>query len=336
MHMLNFTLQDIFGVCLACLIFPFILMFPGYVIAWLVDLFDFRQRQVLTRYIIAVLISVVIIPILFYLLAFVFSFYAVKWTTLFFFILYVLIIVSALRKSNSAGVFWMPSRFQKLAFLVATVWVSISILSLVDLQWQDRLYNNLVSLDFATRATVIDAITRTGVPPVNPSYFPGKPEYMTALYYFWYILCSAIDQFGGDLVDSRMALIAGDIWCGLALIALIGFYIRIRNHATGKSVWKMALVGISLLAISGLDVIPALANMLVTRFTDGFMWPPGDIEHWNEQITAWVGSLLWVPHHVAAMIVCLTAFLIFQYYRKSSLKSRFGRDYCRPGFLNSW
>ena len=320
MYMPNFTLQDIFGVCLAYLIFPFVVLFPGYVIGWTVQLFDFRQRQIITRHLIALLVSVMVIPILFYLLAFFISFYVVKWAILSFFVLYVLIIVSEKGKTNNAGISWRSNRFLKLALFVAAGWAAFTVFALIELQWQNRLYNNLVSLDLGMRVSVTNAITRTGVPPVHPNYYPGRPVYLTSLYYFWYILCSIVDQFGGGFVDARMALIAGDVWCGLALMALIALYIKIRNRPTGESAWKMALVGISLLAISGLDIIPALSNMLATRLNDGSMWPPGDIEHWNDQITAWVGSLLWVPHHVAAMIACMTGFLIFQYYRNSPIR----------------
>ncbi len=317
MLVFNMALQDILGVCLAFLLFPSAILFPGYVIGWAVDLFDFRQRQILTRHIIAILVSLAVVPILFYLLAFFISFYVVKWTVICFFILYLLILFTEVKKSNDA--FWLSGRYPKIAFLMLLGWISLSILSLVDLQWGDRLYNNVVSLDFATRATLINAITRTGVPPVNPSYFPGSPEYITSLYYFWYVFCSVIDQLGGDFVDARMALIAGDIWCGLALMTLIAFYIRMRSNATGESVRKMAIFGISLLMVSGLDIIPASLLMFATRISYGFMWPYGDIEHWNEQITAWAGSLFWVPHHVAAMIVCITSFMIFQYHRNDPI-----------------
>ncbi len=320
--MLSFTLQDIIGVSSALLIFPSVALFPGYVIGWTVDLFDFRQRQILTRHIIAILLSMAVAPIFLYLLASFVSFYAVKLVVICFFISYILIMVGEIKKSSKGCFFKLESRYPKLIFLTAAGWILLSMLLLVDLQWGKRLYNNVVSLDFATRATLINAITQTGVPPVNPSYFPGRPEYIISLYYFWYIFCSVIDQLGGDFVNSRMALIAGDIWCGLALMALIALYIRIRNSVTGESAWRMAFVGISLLAVSGLDIIPASLIMFGSRFSYGFMWPYGDIEHWNEQITAWAGSLFWVSHHVAAMIVCITGFMIFQYYRDDSLHKR--------------
>jgi len=321
LQMVNFTLRDTLVVCVACLIFPAVLVFPGYVLGRLVNLFDFRARKMIARYAIAILASLAFTPILFFLLAFFISFRAVEIVVISIFIVYVFTVLVEARQPNLGWVGGVSIRYQRFAFLVAAIWVALSILSLVDLQWGDRLYNNYVSLDFATRATVVNAITRTGVPPVNPSYFPGKPAFITSLYYFWYILCSVVERLGGDLVDARMSLIAGDIWCGLALMALITFYIKLRNHVTGESAWKMALVGISLLAVSGLDFVPALGNMLENRFSYGFIWPPGDIEHWNEQITAWTGSIFWVPHHVAAMVTCLTGFMILQYYRGRSIKT---------------
>lgn len=72
-------------------------------------------------------------------------------------------------------------------------------------------------------------------PLFNPSYFPGHPEYINSLYYFWYILCSVIDQFGGNLVDARMALIAGDAWIGIILVSTMFLYLKLRNGLRVKA-----------------------------------------------------------------------------------------------------
>ena len=96
--------------------------------------------------------------------------------------------------------------------------MAFCIYCLVDIQLGNRLYYTVVSLDYTTRAALIDAITRTGAPPINPSYYPGHPEPLTFLYYFWYILGSLIDQPGGKWVDSRAALFASVCWCGLGLM----------------------------------------------------------------------------------------------------------------------
>lgn len=315
MPSLNFALHDVFGVFLAFLIFPSVILFPGYVIGWAVDLFEFRRRSILSRHAIAVLVSIAVVPILLYLLALFLSFDAVIFLVLCFFIFYLWIMTTKRPRPNHGWFFPWANRHARLVFLVAIGWVLVSILILVDMQWGRNLYYNIVALDFATRATLVNAITRTGVPPVNPSYFAGHPVFIGSLYYFWYIVCSVVKQLGWGILDARMTLMAGDIWCGLALSSLIAFYTSVRNNVAGESVWKTAFFGISLLSVSGLDFVPASIIMLGTRVSSGYMWPHGDLEHWNEQITAWVGSLFWAPHHVAAVIACMTGFLILQYYR---------------------
>jgi hypothetical protein len=321
--MFGFMLKDILEACLAFFIFPVILLFPGYVIGWGMDLWDFKRRKILTRYVIAVIISMSVVPILVYLPALFFSFYAAKLILAGFFILYIVLVAGEIKRSVANGTLSVTlAWYQKAAFLAAAGWILFATLSLVDLQWGDHLYNNAVSLDFATRVTMVNAVTRTGIPPVNPSFFPGHPVYITSLHYFWYILCSLADQLGGDWVDARAAVIAGDIWCGLGLMALVALYLKMRNRTNGDQSWKSAMVGISLLAISGLDIVPATVNMLTTRLSYGFTRPAGDIEHWNEQITAWVGSLLWVPHHIAALIACVTGFMLFQYYYKQNIHKK--------------
>jgi len=73
-----------------------------------------------------------------------------------------------------------------------------------DLQWGNReLYFNVAALDQTTRVSVIDAMTRTGVPPVNSSYYLGHYVKLTFLYFFWYTLGSIIDFMGGSFIDAH-------------------------------------------------------------------------------------------------------------------------------------
>jgi hypothetical protein len=131
-----------------------------------------------------------------------------------------------------------------------------------------------------------------------------------------------VDQIGSSWVDARMAMIASAAWCGIGLMCTIVLYLRLRNPDSEIKVWKSALFGIGALAISGLDIYPASIFMLVSRFTFGSMWPEGDLEHWNEQITAWLGAVSWVPHHVASVIACIGGFLLIQYSRGKDIKKQ--------------
>src|SRR5688572_21274085 len=63
----NYTVQDIFSLLLAILLFTTVLVFPGYVIGWAVNLFSFRQRTLLAQYVMAMAFSNALIPVLLFL-----------------------------------------------------------------------------------------------------------------------------------------------------------------------------------------------------------------------------------------------------------------------------
>ncbi|MGA7194467.1 MAG: hypothetical protein WBW94_12630 [Anaerolineales bacterium] len=309
--MINFTLQDIFGSLLACLFFSLIFVAPGYITGWLLDLFDFKRRSAAARFVISIVLSMAICPILLFL---VYHFTSAK-ATISLLLLIGIIFAIILLKSKQASSNEESKSLYRIALLVAFGWVIFSILFIVDIQWGNRLYYNVISYDFTTRVAIINAITRSGVPPINPSYFPGHPVRLTYLYYFWYIPGSIVAQIGSPFISGYTAMIASVSWCGLALMAVIALYLRLRNPEGNAKVWKNSLLGIGLLLISGLDVIPALALIITTRFTTGGAYLDGDIEHWNEQITAWIGSVSWAPHHVAALIACVAGVLLIQSIR---------------------
>ena len=307
----NFMLQDVFGVSAAFFIFPLVIVIPGYVCGWAFDLFGFRVRLLPSRFAISLLLSIAVGPILFYL--------AATWASLtvalvFSLLLAVIFFVLLVIEKPVVPKDW----FHPAVFVVVFVWLTVAMFSLVDLQLgQNELYFSVASYDHTTRVSVVDAITRTGVPPINPSYYPGHYVKLTFLYFFWYILGGLVDLIGGPLVDARMALYASILWCGIALMTAIAFYLRMRNNEQPQQIWKKAFIGMSLLFVTGLDILPSI---MVIRYGNGVV---GDIEHWNEQITAWVGSLLWVPHHVASLISCLVGIMLVHYVRNRSRKEKY-------------
>ncbi len=312
---MNFTLQELAGSSLAFVLFSFVYVIPGYVAAWGLDLFDFRKRLAATRFVIAIVVSMAISP------AITFLAYDLGSATLAFLLLAVLTFTFAailLRTGRVAPAPGTP-RLQRFALVAAGGWTLFVLLSLVDVQWGNALYYNRVSYDFTTRVAIINAITRSGVPPINPSWFPGHPVRLTYVYYFWYVPCSLMDQLGGTWVDGHAAMIASVAWCGLALVGSIGLYMRLRNPEAGASAWKSGLLGAGLLLVSGLDVIPALFSLNTVL---GALH--GDLEHWNEQITAWIGAISWVPHHVAAMVACMVAVMLVHWMRGQTWRTQAG------------
>lgn len=314
---LNFSLQDIFSSILAFALFPLVFVFPGYVCSHIIDLFQFRKRLLPARIAIAVMISMAISPIIFFLA------YRIGSSTIAFGLI-------ALFAAGSIIFFWLDRKIilvswgdsgsgVTIAIWIIVGWSLIAIFSLVDIQWGNRLYFSVVAFDHTTRVSITSAISRTGVPPINPGYFSGNYEYLTFLYYFWYILCSLVDRIGGRWVDARMAMIGSIGWCGIGLMCTISVYLRLRNSWHGPKAWKSALLGIGALAISGLDIFPVAILLILFRIYIGEWFLRLDIEHWNEQITAWLGAIIWVPHHVAGLVACIAGFLLIQSVRGKDL-----------------
>jgi hypothetical protein len=308
---MNFTLQDILGTTLAFCLFPLVIVFPGYVFGWIFNLFEFRTRLLPARFAISLLLSVAISPIFYYLVTSWFPLNVALIITILITLVFIILLIYE-KPTLSQNFPW------HVLFWVLFSWLALSIFSLVDLQWGNReLYFSVASYDHTTRVSIIDAMMRTGVPPINPSYYPGHYVKLTFLYFFWYILGSLIDFMGGSLVDARTALFASIIWCGIALMAMIAFYLRLRNGRDGGKLWKLVFIGIASLLITGLDILPTLVFM---RQGNGAI---GDLEHWNEQITAWIGSLLWVPHHVASLVAGFVGIMLVHSIRGQSRTKQF-------------
>jgi hypothetical protein len=67
---LSFTLQDILGSFLAFFLFSLVFVIPGYVLGWGLNLFDFRNRLLAVRYLLGIVLSNVLSPILLFLVYF--------------------------------------------------------------------------------------------------------------------------------------------------------------------------------------------------------------------------------------------------------------------------
>lgn len=295
----DFMVQDIVATAAGFLLFPLLLIAPGYAAGWFFDLFDFRRSRFGVRLSRSLLLSVALTPICLYLPARFLTFTGAFVLLAFFLLAFVFSLLAdrpdlQFRDSGTGG-----------ALACAILLLLLTFFSVIDIQVSKKLFFTVASFDHTTRISILDAITRTGVPPENPSYYPGAPALLSAVYYYWYILGSAVDRLGGALVSPRGAFFSSILWCVLAVLSLISFYFNFRAPLPDNNRRRLLLIGFGLLFVSGLDFIPILLAM-------GSGVTVNDIEHWNEQITAWVGSLIWVPHHLAGMIACsMGVFLIF-------------------------
>jgi len=313
----DFMLQDLVRTPEAVLLFAFVLLVPGYVFAWLLNILAFRARILITRLAIAVPVSIGICPIITYYLwrAFPPSVSAFYGACVAIFV----VLISREARERVRGVPVRRSFERGLPyFIILAAWTTIAILALVDMQIGHRLYFPTVTNDYALRTSFTSAISRTGVPPHNPYFFAGQ-FFNLRYHYFWFILCSIVQQIAGSGVSPREAVVAGTVWSGVGLLAIVPLYLRFFV-ANGKSdIGRRAMIGGALLAVTGLDLYPIV---LAERATHAFL---PHIEVWNDdQVSGWITTMMWVPHNIAGLVACLMGFLLLwdTAHRPASRKTR--------------
>jgi len=293
----NFTTIDIRGTAVASLLFLAFAFAPGYLIGWVSNVFSFRQRRISTRLLLATVLSISVSPILCYWIGWLFATRGI-W-------------VACAISSGAAAVLLIRDLREvgcrvrpALPFiLIAGAWAVVVIASLIDIQLQNRLYFSPVGHDYAIRAAIAGAISRTGVRPATPFFFPGAPVPLR-YHHFWLIVCSLVQQLGGKSVDTRQALFAGTVWSGIALMALVPLCLRFFCDQGSDAIGRRSLIGIGLLAVTGLDLIP---TVLLMKFSGVVL---ADMDLWNDPIFSFPSSILWAPHHVVSLVACLTGFLL--------------------------
>ena len=195
----QYMFTDLFRTSEAVLVFALIVLTPGYVLGWLLDILSFRHRTLLTRLTLAVPVSIGICPVVTYLLwhfvpAAVWVFYgacAIAFVILCYYERHDFLSRAALSVFFKRGSVYLA---------IVAAWGGLATFALVNLQIRQRLYFPSVTFDYALRAAFTSAIGRTGVPPHNPHYFAGG-FFPLRYHYFWYILCSAAQKLAGSPVS---------------------------------------------------------------------------------------------------------------------------------------
>jgi hypothetical protein len=297
----NFTLQDVAGSVVGVVAFALVLYAPGYVLGYAANLFGFRRMNAREQAAWAIAYSFALTPWAGYLLA---KFAGLNAACVL--AMGLACVWGVLAWRDRRKLVWTPQA--TLVACAAAVWAGFAILSLVDWQVGHRLYFSVVLDDQGYRAAFTDAVLRTGVPPANPLYFPGHAQPMR-YYYYWYVVCAMVARIGQ--VSARQAFIASSVWAGFGMAAVLGLFVR---HFLGvvEGARRQMWIAVGLLAVTGADLLPAVGAW----FAGGRL--NGDMEWWsNDQISSWADSLLWVPHHLAAMLCCVVAFLLLWMSRKA-------------------
>lgn len=294
--MRNLTVIDTLGILKACLaLFPFVFA-PGYVAGWALDLFEFRHRRPILRLILAVPLTIAICPMLSYLLA--------RFLEPGLWAFYISVIAACallLAKEARLATLQSVSNYIWIGLGVMALWAIVSIGSMVDLQIGDELYPPILAYDHSVRTAMTAAIARH-VPPSNPFFAnAGAP---LRYHYLWLLFCSLPMKFLH--LSPRYVVFSGVVWCGVGLICVIALGLKFLLQ-TQTNIERKTLLAVGLLSVAGLDLLPT-----VYLGVEEHLW--GYMAWWNEvQITPWIDSMLWVPHHVAALIACFIAFLLLRH-----------------------
>jgi len=276
----------------------------GYLAAWFSNLHNFRRRSLIERLFWSVPLSLAISTIAAYWIGRFISVTAAS----FFFLTCALGCIGVLlaervqlrREGRSWNVGWHPHGTTVL--VIGCAWVAIAILSLVDFNFHQHSYMTVAMYDHGARVSWIDAILRTGIPPVNPNYQFLRPS-IQRNYYFWYVDCAVVSRLSN--LPAFATLYASCVWSGIALASLFGLYLKYFLEV-GDRLRRQFLICLFLLSVTGLDL---LAVIWTTFFVH--MPLPPNLEGWSSNaVLSWFNSLTWVPHHIASLLCCLLAFLL--------------------------
>jgi hypothetical protein len=189
----------------------------------------------------------------------------------------------------------------RIGVLVAVGWAMLVIVSLIDVGVGTRLWMSVTSYDHGLRTAFVDAIMRTGVPSVDPLYWPGH-DVTLRYYYFWYVTCGVVAKLAH--ISARQALIASCVWPMVGVAAMLALFERYLLGWTGALLRRRWGIGVVLLSVTGLDIFVAVFNGLTSNFQ-------GDMEWWSiDHVASWADTFLWVPHHAAALVCCLLGMLL--------------------------
>jgi hypothetical protein len=300
----NITAQQIIESTMAIPAFVPATVCTGYITAWFTNLHNFRQRSLIERIFWSLPLSFAVSTIAAFLIGRFISLTAVVVFLLASTAVCVATLVGEarqIRRSNGEwNLGWNPLGGK--ALVLAIFWIAASVLSLVDIQSDQKLFMNVAMLDQGARANWTESVVHSGIPPTNPLYMDKHPAVMRN-YFFWYVVCAAIVRI--THFPARVVLTASSAWAGLALMALNGLYLKHFLGAKAR-LREQFLNSIFLLAVTGLDICAVFWNLFYLHIR-----PQAEIDLWStDPVFSWLNTLLWSPNHIAGLICCMFAFLL--------------------------
>jgi hypothetical protein len=197
-------------------------------------------------------------------------------------------------------------------YAVAALWLCVAWTN-VDFDWNGRLNQPLTIIDTVKHAAVVNELANRGLPLHDPFFArPGVAGY----YFYFYIVPALIHWVGGVVIDARAAFAATTF---VTLLAFPAMLIRLAEEALliphGRR-RRFARVLVLLCCVSGFDLLPGIVITNLSGLT------LRQLDSWSVEVRWVLTSILWVPHHMTAVIAVFTGCLLLAQRPPSSVAHR--------------
>ncbi len=179
------------------------------------------------------------------------------------------------------------------ALALFAAWLAVLVIEWVDVDGGHTLLQPLTAVDTVKHAATAQAVFDSGAPPRDAFYLRPQPA---SYYYYFYTVAAVVMRACAGLVDARSAVGGLACWTGVGAFGLLRLAIARAGLEPAGPSSRLTLIVAAVLAASGVDI---LAVVFIAWRTG--LWHADPVQ-WNEQVTGWIESLLWVPHHVTGLI----------------------------------
>ncbi len=285
---MNAFYQDMIELALASVLAPFVSVLPGMALLWLGEKAGWARRGGWVSFGLAALLALSVLPALDALLVRTVGLGA---TTL------VHLIGGGFGLAYARRLRWTWS---PVFAAVASLWWVLVLLSSADMDLSSGLNQSVAVVDLVKHAAVVESIVRDGLPLVDPFFARTQAA---GYYYYYYLWPAQIEWLSGGSLSGRMAYTGALVWTGPAFVALLWQVCFAGGLIRPGKERKLLGIALFLCFVAGAD-LPA---MLIRWWFTGALEVQTDV--WTEEIRFALTSMLWTPHHLAALIAVWTGLL---------------------------